>query len=161
MSLEQTIQRLQDRVDIQEMMFAYCRHADQLDIDGMVAQFTEDCVVTYVPKEVPPFRGKDALRGFLSEYFPHSVSSSHYMTNVEMRFDSADAATVFCYMYSWQRFKTHPAAADCHRFGRYEIRAVRAAGAWRMSHMTLLTAGEYGGTRLCEQFDRPFPPAFA
>ena len=161
MSLEQTIQRLQDRVDIQETMFAYCRYADQLDIEGMVAQFTDDCVVTYVPNEIPPFRGKGALRGFLSDYFPHSVSSSHYMTNVEIQFDARDVVTVYCYMYSWQRFKTHPAAADCHRFGRYEMRALRLADGWRISHMTLLTAGEYGGTRLAEQFERPWPPTFA
>src|SRR5438270_270065 len=52
MSLEQTVQRLQDRVDITELLHAYCRHADRLDIDNMTSLFTEDCVVAYVPKEL-------------------------------------------------------------------------------------------------------------
>lgn len=161
MTLEQTIQRLSDRLDINELMARYCRHADLLDAEGMAACFTDDCVVAYVPASIaPPARSKKELLGFLHAYFPNSVSSTHYITNVELLFDTSDRVTAHTYMYSWQRFKGYPAAADCHRYGRYEFQIVRAAQGWQFSRLNLLSAGEYGGERTAEQFNRPWPPKF-
>jgi hypothetical protein len=161
MNLEKTIQRLSDRLDINELMARYCRHADLLDAEGMTACFTDDCVVAYVPASIAaPARSKKELLGFLRAYFPNSVSSTHYITNVELIFDTSDQVTAHTYMYSWQRFKSYPAAADCHRYGRYEFRIVRGAQGWRFSRLNLLSAGEYGGERIAEQFNRPWPPTF-
>jgi len=161
-NIEQAIQRLIDREEINELMARYCRQADLLDADGLAACFTDDCVVAYVPASMgPPARSKQELLGFLHEYFPNSVSSTHYITNVELIFDTPDQVTAATYMYSWQRFKTFPAAADCHRYGRYEFRILRTKDGWRFSHLNLLSAGEYGGSRIGEQFGRPWPPRFA
>jgi len=161
MSIHETVQRLQDRLDIQELLAGYCRHADLLDAQGMTAYFTDDCVVAYVPPQMaPPFRGKKALLDFLLGYFPNTVSSSHHIANVELLFDTADQVTGHTYMYSWQRFKTFPAAADCHRWGRYELRLVRSQQGWRLSRLQLVSAGELSGARLAEQFGRPWPPQF-
>jgi hypothetical protein len=155
------LQRLTDRLDIQELMARYCRHADLLDAEGMAACFTDDCVVAYVPASMAaPAHSKKELLGFLHEYFPNSVSSTHYITNVELVFETDDRVAAHTYMYSWQRFKGYPAAADCHRYGRYELRVVRTPDGWRFSRLTLLSAGEYGGTRIGEQFNRPWPPRF-
>ncbi len=161
MNIEQAIRRLQDRVDIEELMARYCRYADQLDAEGMAACFTEECVVAYVPASMAaPARSKQELLGFLHEYFPNSVSSTHYITNIELLFDSTDQVTAHTYMYSWQRFKGYPATADCHRYGRYEFRLVRTKEGWRFSRLVLLSAGEYGGARIGEQFGRAWPPRF-
>jgi hypothetical protein len=161
MNVEQAILRLQHRVEIGELLARYCRHADLLDAEGMAACFTDDCIVAYVPAAVAaPARSKQELLGFLHTYFPNSVSSSHYITNVELLFDKADQVTAHTYMYSWQRFKGYPAAADCHRYGRYEFRIVLTAEGWRISRLALLSAGEYGGARIGEQFGRPWPPRF-
>jgi hypothetical protein len=161
MSPAQTMQRLTDRLDIQELMARYCRHADLLDAPGMAACFTDDCVVAYVPASMaPPARSKKELLGFLEAYFPTSLSSTHYITNIELVFETADRVAAHTYMYSWQRFKTYPAAADCHRYGRYEFQVTRTAEGWRFSRLNLLSAGEYGGERIGEQFNRPWPPRF-
>lgn len=160
-TLEQKVQRLTDRLDINELMARYCRHADLLDAEGMAGCFTDDCVVAYVPASIAaPARSKKELLGFLHAYFPNSVSSTHYITNVELLFDTADRVTAHTYMYSWQRFKSYPAAADCHRYGRYEFQIVRTAQSWQFSRLNLLSAGEYGGERIAEQFNRPWPPQF-
>ena len=162
MSLEATVKRLQDRAEIHEVLYGYCRHADLLDPEGMAEYFTDDCVVAYVTASMaPPFLGKRELLTFLDEYFPNTVSSSHHVANVELLFDGPDQVTAHTYMYSWQRFKTFPAAADCHRWGRYEVRLLRTPAGWRMAHMQLLSAGEYGGARVGEQFGRPWPPQFS
>lgn len=161
MSSSEIIQRLQDRLDIQELLAGYCRHADLLDAQGMASYFTDDCVVAYVPAEMgAPLEGKTALLDFLLGYFPNTVSSSHHIANVELLFDTADQVTGHTYMYSWQRFKTAPAAADCHRWGRYELRLLRSKQGWRMSRMRLVSVGELGGARIAEQFGRPWPPRF-
>jgi hypothetical protein len=161
MSMEQIVQRLQDRADINELLARYCRHADQLDAQGMADCFVDDCIVGYVlPSVAAPARSKKELMGFLTTYFPESVSSSHYITNVELLFDKPDQVTAHTYMYSWQRFKGFPATADCHRFGRYEFRLLRTREGWRFSRLQLLSMGEYGGARIAEQFNRPWPPRF-
>jgi SnoaL-like domain len=161
MNFEQSIRRLQDRVDIEELMARYCRYADLLDAEGMAACFTEDCIVAFVPASAAdPARSKKELLGFLNDYFPNSVSSTHYITNVELLFEQPDQVTAHTYMYSWQRFKGYPATADCHRYGRYEFRLVRTAAGWLFSRLNLLSAGEYGGARIGEQFNRPWPPRF-
>ena len=161
MNFEQKVQRLTDRLDIQELMARYCRHADLLDADGMADCFTDDCVVAYVPASMAaPARSKKELLGFLRAYFPSSVSSTHYITNVELIFETSDTVSAHTYMYSWQRFIGYPAAADCHRYGRYEFQLVRSPHGWLFSKLTLLSAGEYGGTRIAEQFNRAWPPRF-
>lgn len=159
--LESTVKQLQDRDAIHAVLYGYCRNADLLDADGMAAYFVEDCEVAYVmPNVAPAFKGKAELVRFLREYFPKSVSSTHFITNVELVFDTPAQVTAHTYMYSWQRFKEFPAASDCHRWGRYEIRLVDTPAGWRMSHLRLISAGEYGGTRVGEQFGRPWPPQF-
>lgn len=160
-NLEQAIQRLVDREEISELMARYCRYADLLDAAGMAACFAVDCIVAYVPASTaPPARSQKELLEFLNAYFPNSASSSHYVTNVELVFDTPDEVTATTYMYSWQRFKSYPATADCHRYGRYEFRIVRTKDGWRFSRLTLISAGEYGGSRIAEQFGRPWPPRF-
>ncbi len=159
MSLEQQVRRLTDRTDILEMLYTYTRHADRLDWDGMVSLFSEDCTVSYVEGELPMV-GRATLREMLSTYLPNSVSSIHYLSNSQVRFESDDAVAVHTYMYSWQRFKTYPVAADCHRYGQYEMRLIRTPEGWRFTHMRLLSHGEYGGARIAEQMDRPWPPVF-
>ncbi|MDB5432991.1 MAG: hypothetical protein JWP35_4107 [Caulobacter sp.] len=161
MSLEEIVRELKDRVDIQEVMHEYCRHADNLDAKSMVDLFVDDCVACYVPgSDDYILRGKRQLTKMLSDALAVTVSGSHHISNVEIAFDTPDQATFFSYMYSWQRFTGFPTTADCHRWGRYEMRFVRTPAGWRMARLILLSAGEYGGARMGEQLGRPFPPTF-
>lgn len=162
MPLDKLIRNLSDRVEINELMSRYCRHADELDVENMLQCFTDDCNVSYVPPEAAePARSKAELRGFLNKYFPNTISSSHYITNVELVFVDESTVLAHTYMYSWQRFKGYPSMADCHRFGRYEFRIKRSAEGWRFTHLRLMSMGEYGGDRIGEQFKRPWPPVFS
>ncbi|WP_156467122.1 MULTISPECIES: nuclear transport factor 2 family protein [unclassified Phenylobacterium] len=160
-SLEAIVRELKDRVDILETMHAYCRHADNLDGDGMSALFVEDCVANFIPGgEETMLRGRRALNDFLNMALGGTVSGSHHIANEELIFQTPDQVILHCYMYSWQRFTGFPVTADCHRWGRYENRFVRTADGWRMDRLKLISAGEYGGARIGEQLGRPFPPKF-
>ena len=161
MSIENTIRELKDRVDIHETMYEYCRHADNLDAPSMVNLFTDDCVACYVPgNDDYLLRGKQQLTKMLTDALAVTVSGSHHISNVELKFQTPDEVIFFSYMYSWQRFTGFPVTADCHRWGRYENRFVRTPQGWRISHMRLLSAGEYGGARIGEQLGQPYPPSF-
>jgi hypothetical protein len=154
------LRALEDRVAITELMHSYCRHADNLDGRAMAALFVEDCEADYVPGG-DLLVGRDQLNQMLSDALSDVVSGSHHITNSELRFDGADAAILACYMYSWQRFAEYPARADCHRWGRYEIRFVRVEQSWKFETLRLRSAGEYGGARIAEQIGREFPPVFS
>jgi hypothetical protein len=161
MSLESIVKDLKDRADILDVMHEYCRHADNLDPKSMVALFVDDCVANFVPGgEDTILRGKAQLTNMLAGALDVTVSGSHHITNAEFVFDTPDSVTFHCYMYSWQRFKGFPITADCHRWGRYENRFVRTPDGWRFSRLKLISAGEYGGARIGEQLDRPYPPRF-
>jgi len=160
-STETIIRELKDRVDILETMYAYCRHADQLNGDAMADLFVEDCASNFFAGRADSeLRGREALRSFLRGALAVTVSGSHHIANAELIFETPDRVTLHCYMYSWQRFQGFPSTADCHRWGRYENQFVRTAEGWRLSRLRLLSAGEYGGARIGEQLGRPFPPTF-
>ena len=160
-SLEAQVRKLQDRVDILETMYAYCRYADQLNGVAMAALFVDDCVASFIPgSEDYVLRGRQALSDFLCGALAVTVSGSHHIANEELVFEAPDRVILNCYMYSWQRFTGYPTTADCHRWGRYENRFIRTADGWRMDRLRLISAGEYGGARIGEQLGRPFPPVF-
>ena len=163
MTLEQTVRRLQDRVEIEELTYNYCRHADLLDGAGMAATFIEDCVTQFMPDSFDGaiLYGRRALLDFLNMALGGTVSGSHHIANVELMFESDDVVIAHLYMYSWQRFTGFPVTSDCHRWGRYENRYVRTKDGWRFSHLRLISVGEYGGARIGEQLGRAFPPTFA
>jgi hypothetical protein len=159
-SLEDVIRQLKDRVDILETMYAYCRHADNLDGAAMAALFVEDCVAQFIPGGDHVLQGRAALKTFLCNALAVTVRGSHHIANPELTYETPDRVVLNCYMYSWQRFSGFPVTADCHRWGRYENRFVRTAEGWRMDRLRLISAGEYGGARIGEQLGRPFPSSF-
>ena len=148
-----TIEQLLDRAEILDLLYHYCSAADRSEPAGMLPVFTEDCRVSYDPA-LPVMRGRRELGEMLDRFLGVTVSGTHYITNPIFDFRGPDEALLGCYMYSWQRFASFPATADVHRWGRYEIRLVRTGDGWRISHMKLLSAGEYGGARIAEQMGR-------
>lgn len=161
-TLEADIREIRDRTAIAELMHSYCRFADADQGRDMTLLFTEDCVCDFYGGARPDMlmHGRDQLLEQIQASLTTVRSGSHYITNIEVLFDGPDAATFYCYMYSWQRFYAWPERADCHRYGRYENRAVRTPDGWRFTHLRLVVAGEYGGARLAEQLRRPWPPQF-
>ena len=158
--LAAVMRELKDRVDILETLYAYCRHADNLDGGAMADLFVEDSVSQFIPGDDYVLRGREALRRFLCGALAVTVSGSHHIANPELTFETPDRVVLNCYMYSWQRFNGFPVTADCHRWGRYENRFVRTPQGWRMDRLRLVSAGEYGGPRIGEQLGRPFPSTF-
>lgn len=152
-----TIDQLLDQAEILDLLYRYCSAADRSEPAGMLPAFTEDCRVSYDPA-LPVMASRQELSDMLYKFLGVTVSGTHYITNPIFEFQDTDEVLLGCYMYSWQRFTGWPAVSDVHRWGRYELRLVRTGEGWRISHMRLLSAGEYGGARIGEQMGRqPIP----
>lgn len=160
--LEADIREIKDRTAIAELMHRYCRYADSDEGRNMVTLFTEDCRCDFYAGHKPELEmiGREQLLEQIQASLTTVRSGSHYVTNMEIAFDGPDRAMLCCYMYSWQRFHDYPVRADCHRYGRYEMRLLRTAEGWRFDRMRLVASGEYGGSRIGEQLGRPWPPIF-
>jgi hypothetical protein len=135
---------MEDRLEIEQRKFEYCRFADGLDATRMAGIFTEDCTASYGPS-VPAISGRAALQDFYAAALSTVVSSSHHISNIEITFAGPDAADLRCHLYSWQRFVGHPERPDRHRWARYVEKWVRTPSGWRQRHLTYLVAGEVAG----------------
>ena len=100
---------MKDREEILKLKYRYCRAADARDHDVMIEHFTPDCQIDFYPdSELGKASSVKELRGFFITAQEPVLSSSHHISNVDIRFPSADLATSHCYLYSWQRFKGYP-----------------------------------------------------
>lgn len=150
------MRELVDIADIVDQKHAYLRAADALDPDRMVRDFVSEGFTASYDPTGEPIRGREAIREWYSTRLSTVVSSSHHVSNVEVEFSDPDTATLRCYLYSWQRFDSHPDTADRHRFARYIDTWVRVEGRWLQSSLTCLVAGEYCSDsvpRIGEYFD--------
>ncbi|SOD71792.1 SnoaL-like protein [Jatrophihabitans sp. GAS493] len=146
MELDAQLRQLLDRSEIIDRKHAYIRAADACDAERMVARFTEDCRISYTP-DGPPLLGRETLREWYSTRLTSVVASSHHVSNFEFVFSDADTATMYCYLYSWQRFAQYPAVADRHRYARYIDTWVRHHDGWWQVSLTCLVAGEFSSDR--------------
>jgi uncharacterized protein (TIGR02246 family) len=156
-TLEERVQRLEDIESIKGILYNYCYGCDINDPVVTAACFTDDAVVCMNDNAV--FKGKKAIEEFYAKALPNAVTGSHFVTNMQIWFETPDSAIMFAYIRAWQTYRDYPKVADCHLYGRYETRAVREAdGEWRLNYLRLVVAGNHAGGRGCEQFDRPWPP---
>jgi hypothetical protein len=163
MSNDDIVRELKDREEILARKYRYCRGADALDHEVMLECYTPDCQIDFYPdSDLGKAHGIDELRVFFVEAQEPVLSSSHHISNVDIRFVSADVATLHCYLYSWQRFKGYPEVGDCHRWARYEEEWVRTDGGWKIRSLVYRVAGELNGDafglRIGEVVGRPVWP---
>ena len=134
-----TLEELLARHELEELIFAYCRHFDLNEPERVAALFTDDAVVDYGP-EFPDVVGaaaiEDAVAGSLERIF---AATSHHVSNIQLEFDGPDAATGQTYLYAWHRYRD--GSPDGELWGRYEHRFRRTAAGWRISSLRLTAAG--------------------
>lgn len=136
------LKKVVDSEEIRRLKFAYCRAADALDVDGMLAVFTEDCVVDLSGGRGGAVTGLAAARDFYSGALGRFAVSSHHLSNMDVVFESDDVARMESYLYSWQRPKDYPAATDRHRWARYRDEFRRTSDGWRQTRLVCYVAGE-------------------
>lgn len=141
--------RVADRLEIQDLVYRWCRAADRLDFDAMPALFHPDAYDDH-----GPYRGDiPGLIEWIRERHKVIMFSMHQMTNLLIEFADEDNALVECYMAMVQRYApgadqslaqltdvrfAEGSCVDLHSRSRYIDRVQRRNGEWRVLRRTLV-----------------------
>ncbi|MCL4189843.1 MAG: nuclear transport factor 2 family protein [Rhodobacteraceae bacterium] len=139
---------LADRVAIGEVLAAYCRGLDRMDLDAVAALFTEDCAVSFGSHPALQSAGREALRRDLERLWRFR-RTAHHLSNLEVR-AAGDSAEAVSYVMAWHE---RPDGSTATLFGGYEDMLRREAGGWRIARRRQFMNGADAG------FAAPIHPA--
>jgi uncharacterized protein (TIGR02246 family) len=139
-SLEARIQRLDDRMAIEQLLMQYGRAVDNRDFAAFAALFTDDGEWRGAQGS---YRGPKQIRESMEKIFAAAVadipkgSNFHLLTNViiDLQADHATASSKFIF------YKMNGAKPEAVVAGRYEDRLVRVAGTWKFKQRLALPPG--------------------
>ncbi len=127
-----------DRTAITDILHAYCRALDEMDLDAIPALFTEDCVVSYGPRLES--RGAARLAADLARLWRWR-RTSHHLSNVTVTV-TGDAADAVSYVLAWHEA---PDGRTATLYGQYRDRLRRMPAGWRIAARTQLMNGNDAG----------------
>jgi len=129
-----TLQRLVDRLDIQDAMTAYATAADAKDYDQLRACFTDDARARYgVQSEW--LEGGDVIVAWLREQFA-PLDWGHHLVSVYGVDIAGDQATALMYLLSHQTVSGNPDEV-LSMSAKYHNTLRRGSGRWRISELDL------------------------
>jgi len=134
-----TQEELIDLHELEQLIYAYCRHFDDNEPEAVAALFTDDAVVDYGP-EFPNIVGAAAIAGGirvgLEDRF---AATSHHVSNIQVTFDGPVHARSVSYLRAWHRYVD--GSPDGELWGRYRHSFIRTNAGWRISGLLLEAAG--------------------
>lgn len=145
-----SVERIADRMAIQDVMYKWCRAIDHLDGEGMRAVFHPDAIDNHGPY----VGGVDGLVKWITERHKPIPFSSHQISNMLIEFATADLALVETTVRTLQRYPADAKASlaqlsggragkpgvgmDLLTSSRYVDRFERRNGEWRIARRTLI-----------------------
>lgn len=143
------VEELVERARIHDLLIAYCRNLDRMDLDALGALFAPDCVVTYGTHPDLVAEGRTALVASLARMWRWQ-RTAHHLCNVWVRFDGRDTARAESGVHAW-----HEAAdgRDAEIFGTYIDLLTKRDGNWLVQTRRMEMRGARGAFRV------PVPPA--
>ena len=147
LSLEERVQRLEDRQAVEAVLVSYAHQVDARDAEGVAELFTEDGQLQ-VPGAAPLI-GRARIAKVYGRLLGALKSSTHVVSNFEVAFTAPDCVAVTCVLWAWEGFdgSLHFGGAENRfSFGRYAAQLVREEeGRWRMASLAISFAGQEGG----------------
>ncbi|HEX3838777.1 MAG TPA: nuclear transport factor 2 family protein [Steroidobacteraceae bacterium] len=139
-SLEARIQRIDDRMAIQQLLMEYGRAVDNRDFAAFAALFTEDGEWQGAQGS---YRGRKEIQESMEKMFTDAAAdipqgkNFHLLTNViiDLQGDHATASSKFIF------YKMNGAKPEAEVAGRYEDQLVRVGGAWKFKQRRALPPG--------------------
>jgi len=130
------IQELFDRQEITDAMHSYCRFVDLNLPEKQVECFTIDAVADYYGGT--ELVGRSAILEMLKEALTRFTATCHTLSNIEISFESPDAANSISYVQAWHRKPSGP-EDDYEVRGQYHDRWLKTEEGWRISYRKFLT----------------------
>ena len=164
MMKDDRLRRLCDREEVTWALNEYCSALDRMDLQGLCALFTEDCLVEFGPEAWLQSRGAPALEQSLARMW-RWARTSHHLSNVQIDFQGDDEALARSYVQAWHE---RPDGSTGTIFGQYHDRFVRREAGWRIAERRMYMNGSDRGFAVninrCERNPPPQgwqPPAEA
>jgi hypothetical protein len=142
MNNDEMLQQIVDRQAITDGLHWYTRWVDLNRVDKQVEIFTEDGRITFGSDDAWTV-GRDNIEALIAPLVAMYQATHHYISNIEITFDSADEARSQCYLHAWHR----PARGgdDFTLYAQYHDCWSRTDEGWRIRERRLKTAGTVGG----------------
>jgi uncharacterized protein (TIGR02246 family) len=141
-SLEARVQRLDDRMAIEQLLMEYGRAVDNRDFAAFAALFTDDGEWKGAQGA---YRGPKQIQESMEKIFTAPAAAAdipkgknfHLLTNViiTLQGDHATASSKFVF------YKMNGAKPEAAVAGRYEDKLVRVGGAWKFQQRLALPPG--------------------
>ncbi len=127
------LRALQDRRDIEEVLYRYSSAVDSFDYEGVRSALADDIEAHYGNGD--PVHGADALASWIEEATATIIWQHHLLNVYHVKLDR-DQASALSYLTSYQVFKENPKAAII-LVARYHDELRRTADGWKISKRTM------------------------
>jgi hypothetical protein len=124
-----TLRALQDRLEIEEVLYRYSSSVDSFDRDGVRSCLADDIWAQYGNGE--PVTGGDTIANWIADATA-TVIWQHHLLNVYHVNIEADQASTVSYLTSYQVFEEDPNAAII-LVARYHDELRRTSDGWKIS----------------------------
>ena len=124
-----SLQTLQDRIDIADVLYKYSSSVDSFDTEGVRSVLADDIWAHYGNGE--PVEGGDKLASWIAEATA-TIIWQHHLLNVYHITIDGDRAKTLCYLTSYQVFEENPEAAII-LVARYHDELKRTPSGWKIS----------------------------
>lgn len=122
---------LQDRLDIQDLLYRYARAVDTNDWDSYRRVFTEDAVLDYSSVGYP-VGSRDEIATTFSAGMGNLLMTQHLISNIQIDLDG-DRAKVTAMFINPMQFPGMDDISVCGGYYHHEV--VRTPEGWRSEHL--------------------------
>lgn len=127
-TVEERLQRLEDRDAIHQLFVDYGRHLDAGDLDAYVALYAEDGEVMLGP--MGRARGRDEIRALMSGVLARAGASFHIISSPAVVLDGDRATSEVMWTVIAKDTEGRPKLT---MLGRHVDQLVREDGSWRIA----------------------------
>jgi ketosteroid isomerase-like protein len=128
-----SLQMLQDRIDIADVLYRYSSAVDSFDADGLRSTLADDIWAQYGNGD--PVEGGDKLASWITGATA-TVIWQHHLLNVYHVTIDGDQAKTLSYLTSYQVFEENPDAAVI-LVARYHDELRRTPDGWKISRRVM------------------------
>jgi hypothetical protein len=129
----ETVRALQDRIDIEEVLYRYSSAVDSFDKEGLRSCLADDLWAQYGNSE--PVTDGDTLANWIADATATVIWQHHLLNVYHVKIDGDKASTV-SYLTSYQVFENDPKAAII-LVARYHDELRRTPDGWKLSRRVM------------------------
>jgi SnoaL-like domain len=130
---QESLKALQDRIDVEEVLYKYSSTVDSFDKEGLRSCLADDIWAQYGNGE--PVTDADTLANWISGATATCIWQHHLLNVYHVKLDGDKASTV-SYLTSYQVFEEDPKAAII-LVARYHDELRRTADGWKLSRRVM------------------------